>query len=182
MNEYYKNIPSEDMFDFEAFYDMIANGLSDGSRVIEIGLSNGRSLVYLASKLRSLGKDCRVIGVDSMAYGKDKQRNEIIQHIINSGEKIELFEMSSLDASTMFPDGYFDFVFIDSSHTYEQTKAEIILWQRKLKDNRILAGHDYNFAEGKEVLQAVNEILGVDNIITYPTRNDFHVWYKLKQC
>ena len=111
MNEYYKNIPSEDMFDFEAFYDMIANGLQDGSRVIEIGLSNGRSLVYLASKLRSLGKDCRVIGVDSMAYGKDKQRNEIIQHIINSGEKIELFEMSSLDASTMFPDGYFDFVY-----------------------------------------------------------------------
>ena len=182
MNEYYKNIPSEDMFDFETFYDLIANGVPDNSRLIEIGISNGRSLIYLAAKLQSLGKTCKVIGVDNMAYGGVNQRNEVISHIIKSGLEIELVEMSSLDASTKYPDGYFDFVFIDSSHTYEQTKAEIILWNRKLKDGRILAGHDYNFNEGKELLEAVNEILGSDNIITYPTRNEFHVWYKIKQC
>lgn len=180
MNEYYKNIPSEDMFDFEAFYDMIANGLPDGARVVEIGVSNGRSLVYLASKIRSLGKTARVIGIDNMDYGRAEQRNEIINHIIKSGEEIELLEMSSLDASTKFPDGYFDFIFIDSSHKYEQTKAEIILWNRKLNDNKILAGHDYNFNEGKEVLEAVNEIIGTDNVITFGTRNEFHVWYKIK--
>lgn len=180
MNEYYKNIPSEDMFDFEAFYDMIANGLPDGARVVEIGVSNGRSLVYLASKIRSLGKTARVIGIDNMDYGRADQRNEIINHIIKSGEEIELLEMSSLDASTKFPDGYFDFIFIDSSHKYEQTKAEIILWNRKLKDNKILAGHDYNFMEGKEVLEAVNEIIGTENVITYGTRNNFNVWYKVK--
>ena len=180
MNEYYKEIPSEDMFDFESFYDLIANGVPNDSRVIEIGVSNGRSLIYLASKIRSLGKECRVIGVDNMAYGGAEQRNEIINHIIKSGEKVELMEMSSLDASTKFPDGYFDFVFIDSSHKYEQTKAEIILWSRKLKDGRILAGHDYNFKEGKEVLEAVNEMIGTDNVITFGTRNDFNVWYKVK--
>ena len=52
MNEYYKEIPSEDMFDFESFYDLVANGVSNNARVIEIGVSNGRSLIYLASKIR----------------------------------------------------------------------------------------------------------------------------------
>lgn len=180
MNEYYKEIPSEDMFDFESFYDMVANGLPNECRVAEIGLSNGRSILYLAAKLKELGKEAKIVGIDSMAYGGVNQRNEIINHIIKSGLQMELLEMSSLDASTKYPDDYFDFVFIDSSHTYEQTKAEILLWQRKIKDSRILAGHDYNFQEGKEVLEAVNEIIGVDNVMTHGTRNGFNVWYKVK--
>jgi cephalosporin hydroxylase len=178
MNEYYKNIPSGDMFDFETFYDMVANGLPHECRVVEIGLSNGRSLLYLAAKLQEMGKEAKVIGIDNMAYGGAGQRNEIISHIIKSGLEVELLEMSSLDASTKFPDGYFDFVFIDSSHTFEQTKAEILLWRRKLKDGRILAGHDYNFQEGKEVLEAVN--LLIPDVMTHGTRNGFNVWYTIK--
>ena len=48
------------------------------------------------------------------------------------------------------------FVFIDSSHTYDDTKKEIKAWYPKVKDESILAGHDYN---ASDVRKAVDEVI-----------------------
>jgi hypothetical protein len=42
-----------------------------------------------------------------------------------------------------FPDSYFDWVYIDSSHAYEHTVRELELIQKKIKNDGIIAGDDW---------------------------------------
>ena len=65
-------------------------------------------------------------------------------------------------APEIFPDGYFDCVFIDTTHTYEQTKAEIIAWEPKVRKGGLLTGHDYGSRRPSHrgVSRAVDEIYG----------------------
>jgi hypothetical protein len=178
VNEYYKEVPSEVMFDFETPYARFAVELPDGCRFAECGVANGRSLLYLCACLQQLGKKYQCYAIDSMAYGGESQRNEIINHIIKSGlPDIQLMEMSSLDASTKFPDGFFDFVFIDSSHSYLPTRAELMLWPHKLKDGGILAGHDYDKVNSPGVYTAVNELVPAASLKIEETRLGYGVWW-----
>ena len=177
MREYYKSIDIDgQMFDFKQFYKEIAEKIPNNARLIEVGLNNGKSAIYLAEELLNIDKPVdRFIGIDNCAYGGQNQRNEIIKNIIGAGVNIEFLEMSSLDASCKFPGNYLDFCFLDSSHNYEQTKAEIILWYQKIKDGGILAGHD--FITHEEVRNAVNEIIPKDAVCIQETENGYGVWW-----
>jgi hypothetical protein len=42
-----------------------------------------------------------------------------------------------------FPDCYFDWVYIDSSHEYKQTKEELAVIMKKVKKNGFILGHDW---------------------------------------
>lgn len=149
------------MFDFEDFYNDIAKELPNNCVIAEVGVAVGASALYLAHKLNELGKVFTLYMIDNMDYGNTDQFNIIYKNIINSnlGKYIELVWMDSLNASCRFPDVHFDFVFIDASHKYELTKADIRLWYNKVKEGGILAGHDYNDNEGIEVKMAVDEVI-----------------------
>ena len=61
-----------------------------------------------------------------------------------------------------FENAYFDWVYIDTSHSYKQTVEELELCRMKVKDDGIIAGHDYcqgniNEALAYGVVQAVNQ-------------------------
>ena len=61
-----------------------------------------------------------------------------------------------------FENSYFDWVYIDTSHSYKQTVEELELCRMKVKDGGIIAGHDYcqgniNDALAYGVVQAVNQ-------------------------
>jgi len=60
---------------------------------------------------------------------------------MDSAEAVALFPKAS------FPDGYFDFVFIDADHTYEMVKRDIQLWLPLVKKDGIIGGHDYGFPD-----------------------------------
>jgi hypothetical protein len=84
-------------------------------------------------------------------------------------------DMETLVASCRCQDEQFDFVFIDSSHLYENTKAEIRLWLDKIKPGGILAGHDYSDIE--PVKQAVDELVPPEALCTWETTNGHGVWW-----
>jgi hypothetical protein len=42
-----------------------------------------------------------------------------------------------------FPDMYFDWVYLDTSHDYESTRQELELCRAKVKTNGLIAGHDF---------------------------------------
>lgn len=176
-----------DMFDFEEYYSRMAELLPDGCRVVECGVANGKSAIFLAEKLHDLGKDFVMFMVDNLAYGGSDQLNTIIKSIVRSGlgEKIEVMAMSSLDAATKFNDNYFDFVFLDSSHQYFPTRAEILIWYHKIKENAYLSGHDYYLYH--EVHDAVIELLPQKRVFTdekgyfdsleiFKTEKEYGVW------
>lgn len=57
------------------------------------------------------------------------------------------------DAARLFADGYFDFVYVDASHRYQDVKQDIADWWPMVRPGGMLAGHDYL----GQVEQAVNE-------------------------
>ncbi len=154
----WQNIP-HDLFDFQDFYSEIAQSLPDNCRVAEIGNADGASAIYLAEKLQSLGKKFSMRMIDNLDYGKLYQLNVLYGNVYKSGlhESIEIVPMDSLNASLKYPDGYYDFVYIDSGHGHELTKAEIRLWIRKIKDGGTLAGHDTHLEEVSAALKEVVE-------------------------
>lgn len=158
------------MFDFHSFYDRMAEQLPDGAVIAEVGVANGASAIFLAEAMLNRNKHFQFYLIDSLAYGGADQLRGLLKNLskANLFDWVEVLPYSSLDASCRFPDGHFDFVFIDASHRYEWTKADIRLWYSKIKENGILAGHDYNDGpEGMEVKQAVDEVVPMS-----VTRND----------
>lgn len=149
------------MFDFREHYDMMAMELPDGARIVEVGTASGASGLYLAERLRAQGKTFTLYLIDSLSYGGVNQLTEIIRNVQKSGlgEYIEVWPLESLAASCKFNDNSLHYCFLDSSHEYPATKAEILLWSRKVMYGHKISGHDFNEQEGKGVLDAVNELV-----------------------
>jgi glycosyltransferase involved in cell wall biosynthesis len=63
----------------------------------------------------------------------------------------------SLEAVKDYEDGFFDAIFVDANHTYEEVKADILAWLPKAK--KIISGHDYN-PTWPGVVRAVDKVFG----------------------
>lgn len=182
MRNFAETIAGE-MFDFKTYYQQVAEWVPSPARIVEVGLGHGKSCIFLAEAILNLGKEIeRFVAVDDCSYGSIYQRNEIISNLVKSGlgNKIEFWEMSSLDASTKFNDGYLHFVFIDSSHQYFFTKAELKLWCPKLLHDGLLAGHDLTSSENPGVAQAVRELIPANRLMSSPTDRGLGVWSVIK--
>ena len=155
------------MFGYSQYYQRIADELPSGCNVVEVGCADGISAIYLAQELHKRNKTFKLYMIDNMDYGKYEQMKTIYTNIIKSGlgEYIEVIPKDSVTASKDFNDGYIDFLFLDSSHEYQETKDSIHAWFPKIKDGCILSGHD--FIGHPEVYKAVTETIPL-----FVTRND----------
>lgn len=175
--QYWKEIPGT-MFDFRAYYEWVAMNLPQDARIVEIGVADGKSSIYLAETLANMNKRFHLTMIDSLDYGHYEQLTEILMNIQKSGlsEHIRFLPIDSLAASCKFNDNSLQFVFIDSSHKYEQTKAEIRLWYRKVMDGFMLSGHDYFSEDNPGVRMAVDEVIPERKLKTIVTENKCGVW------
>ena len=81
--------PDSVMFDFASYYDMVAERLPDNCKIAEVGIANGKSAIYLAEKILSLGKKIdRFVLIDSMQYGGNVQIQTIVNHLVKSVTRI----------------------------------------------------------------------------------------------
>ena len=64
----------------------------------------------------------------------------------------------------LFPDFYFDFVFIDSLHDYESCLKDIHIWMPKVAKGKILGGHDYSHGGHPGVTKAVQKAFPLEKI------------------
>jgi hypothetical protein len=71
------------------------------------------------------------------AYEDALERTEPYRDIttIHVGNDMEILER--------FPDAYFDWVYLDSGHVYEDTLLELALLERKVKPTGIICGDDF---------------------------------------
>jgi len=58
----------------------------------------------------------------------------------------------SVDAVGLFPDLYFDWVYIDALHTFEGVRDDIQLYWSKLQYDGLFSGHDFNSKLSKDPL------------------------------
>jgi len=71
---------------------------------------------------------------------------------ISSGV-IEINRGLSTDVLQRFDDGYFDWVYIDTDHSYETTRKELALSARKVKPGGLIAGHDFTTGNPSRALR-----------------------------
>ena len=72
-----------------------------------------------------------------------RAHRETLDRIAPYGTRATVHVGDDLEILERFPDGYFDWVYLDSSHLYEHTLQELELLERKVKPQGIIAGDDY---------------------------------------
>ncbi|MCW8090352.1 class I SAM-dependent methyltransferase [Alteromonas sp. ASW11-130] len=130
--------------------------------VAELGVANGD---FTASILRHASpKKLYLVDI----WGTDRYSEKMYESVKNRFSKeldsgvIEIIRQPSQDAADFFHSRSLDWVYIDTTHAYLQTKCELESYSTKIKAGGYLAGHDYtqgnwidNFKYG--VIEAVHE-------------------------
>ena len=65
------------------------------------------------------------------------------KHLQVEHDVIEPIKGDSVEVMNQFKDNYFDWIFIDTDHTEEQTNKELQICKNKIKHNGYIALHDY---------------------------------------
>lgn len=140
---------------------------------VEVGTWRGDFAYELCTANPKLKLTC----VDPwMAYnGRSQEREDIYYSMAVKkleGLNIELVRKTSMDAVKTFPDGYFDFVFIDGNHLFEFAMMDILHWPKKVRKEGIIAVHDYHNECGADVIMAVD---------AYTHCNHIDPWYVTRE-
>lgn len=145
--------------EFVVKYDLtdrksLVASLPKGGVVAEIGVDVGTFSAIILEQCEPK----KLVLVDAWreqskeVYGDDPANN--VQRILDgnhkyvverfSGQPVEVIRGWSVDVSQQFPDGYFDWVFIDANHLQARQDAEA--WWPKIHSGGWLLGHDYTMA------------------------------------
>lgn len=62
-------------------------------------------------------------------------------------ESIKIHRMLSYEASQEFPDNYFDWIYIDGNHSYDNVSRDLHYYYQKVKLGGLILGHDFTWAE-----------------------------------
>lgn len=86
-------------------------------------------------------------------YGKVTQdaMDDIYKEVCNKFKDCHIHRMTSLEAVKMFPDNYFDWVYIDGDH--DRAGEDIEAW---LPKSKMVCGDDLDFPKVKEDLEKYN--------------------------
>ena len=87
--------------------------------------------------------------------------------------QLHVVKMTSVEASRLFTKGYFDLVFIDADHRYNNVKADIEAWLPLVREGGLLAGDDYGVRKHAGVKKAVDERFGSSIELT-----ECNIWIK----
>lgn len=128
----------------------------------ELGVANGdfSEAIFEINQPKKL----HLVDIWQSERYNDKLYNNVCQKFasqITEGQ-CQIHRKPSTEAVGDFPDQYFDWIYIDTTHSYALTKQELNLYARKLKPKGILAGHDYTMGNWRAqlrygVMEAVHE-------------------------
>lgn len=124
-----------------------------GGTVAEIGVDEGN----FSQEIIQLNNPRRLHLIDawgSQRYNELKARRvlERFDENIASGTVI-VNRGSSLAEAEQFDDEYFDWVYLDTSHSYHATLSELYAYSNKVKKSGFIAGHDYKMGNWKASLK-----------------------------
>ena len=91
---------------------------------------------YLQGKQWSWGDGNRRV-MDALCYVLRKMEDELV-----SGQVVLLIE-NDLEALAKMPDGHLDWVYLDTTHQYEQTVKELEVLKVKVKPGGVISGDDW---------------------------------------
>lgn len=153
---YYENI--EGWFSYEKLYDQMVEKY-DNAIFAEIGVFKGRSITYLAEKVKESNKNIKVYAIDLFTFQKEQVAQkcgkidepfyeEYLKNIEPLKDYITTIKGDSRTVHEQFEDESVDFLFIDGEHTKPVLSTELTVWYPKIKWGGVIAGHDYSMIKG----------------------------------
>ena len=127
------------------------------------------------------------LNYNDMCNRDQEKQDEIYAKVVekfSDNNRVSIIRDYSLDACRMFNDKYFDFVYLDSDHSYDHVKLELRKWYKKVKDGGMLAGHDYfdGIVNGTTfgVKKAVDEFIEEKDKLLFVLDEQFPSWFIIK--
>ncbi|OYR53068.1 hypothetical protein DJ73_08845 [Halorubrum sp. Ea1] len=114
-----------------------------GGRVAELGTDEGD----LSERILSITDPDELYLID--VWGSKEFSDRSVEEVENryadriADGTVEVLPERPDVALDRFEDGFFDWVYIDTTHTYEQTQRELEIAREKVKSDGVMAGHDY---------------------------------------
>lgn len=98
--------------------------------------------------------------VDYLSGGTEtglEKNYEEVKNKFSSNDKVKIIRDYSVNAANIFKDEYFDFIYLDADHSYNEVKKDLDIWFPKLKKFGVMCGDDYGHPSGVGVIQAVTQ-------------------------
>jgi hypothetical protein len=151
------------------------SGSNAGGVITEIGVADGKFSEFLLTTL----EPAKFIAIDLFDLDKHPILWGVPQSVLFEGmshydfyrarfaprsDQVGIYRGPSHEQLKLFPDEFFDLIYVDAAHDYESVKRDAELAQQKTKKTGIVVFNDYTLYDpllGVEygVVQAVNEIL-----------------------
>ena len=136
--------------------------LPQNAIVAELGVASGT----FSERILELAKPQRLHLID--AWGNDRYHQGLFDLVsakfrgrVEDGSVVIHRELSTR-AADLFEDDYFHWIYIDTDHSYATTREELARYAPKVKQNGVIAGHDYAMGDWARsfrygVIEAVHE-------------------------
>ena len=146
----------------------LLNTLPKNGVVAELGVDEGD----FSHEIMKLCEPSKLYLVDF--WGTDRynetKKNLVYKRFENQmlDGKIEIKLGYSFDIAEDFEDSTFDWIYIDTDHSYETTRKELAAWAPKISPNGMICGHDYVMGNWNSlwkygVIEAVHEFCIAEN-------------------
>ena len=96
---------------------------------------------------------------DPTNEGDFEQKYRTVRDALGGLPNVEIIRDYSLKAAERFPDGYFDWIYLDADHSYGAVTSDLEAWIKKIRPGGIFAGHDYCAYKWIQVKPALDDFL-----------------------
>lgn len=175
------DLPNGFSFDCEDFYKWVVEHFPTDSHFVEIGLGQGKSSAYLAVEIINSEKNIKLDCIDCWDIREFPDSDGTIAFKHNLKPIWNLLDISvtqnfSVNESNNYKSNSLDFVFIDGDHSYNAVTQDIEHWLPKIKQNGIIAGHDYTNEYLESVVKAVDDYFTKLNTKVYKNKSCWYVF------
>jgi predicted O-methyltransferase YrrM len=147
----------EGWFNMEAQYLELLDATPEGGTFVELGCYKGKSTSFIGVEIHKQKRDINFFAIDSFegatnstdanevkAYEGISEIEEAYTYNVSQiGNKIKTIVSLTDEAAQYFEDGSVDVLFVDAGHSREAVLNDLKAWYPKMKNNSIMAGHDW---------------------------------------
>lgn len=122
----------------------LLSNIKKGGVVAEIGVDRGD----FSELILNLAEPSLLHLID--VWDSERYNNDLFESVRSNFEnliakgRVQVHRKLSTGAVEDFPNDYFDWIYIDSDHSYKVTRDELRKYASKVKNDGIIAGHDYS--------------------------------------
>lgn len=182
MEHFYNSIisgPNENWFNYQDLYSDMVKKFPTNSHFVEVGVWKGMSACYMAVEIKNSNKQIKFDCVDTWDYEPIKNIIDLPENMFDSlydifikniepvKDLITIKRGLSYEVANQYENNSLDFIFIDAGHDYNSVTKDLTAWYPKLKENGVIAGHDYHNNGSNAVKSAVDNFFNEENIIEF---------------